>query len=126
MAISERCILYLYRFLLLLLLCCLAGIAYVVYSESIRVSHAVVSPFSEMLKRQMFWSAIIAVGFLSLSSIFAVFEFRKSCNFFVILSEISTAVLEILTCIVMLVIVYRLEGDNVGQQLIDLLLSFLA
>lgn len=114
---------YLYRIIWILFFCCLLGILYVSYTESYRVSHAMVSPFSEQLKEWTLFSAILSFTGISLSSIFSFFDNICISEFFLFVAEVSTIILEIFVCLIMVIIVFRLKGNDVEQQLVNLFVS---
>lgn len=115
----------LYRIIIVLLVGCILGIMYVSYTESYRISHAVISSFTETLRYYFLCTALMSFAFISFSSLLAFFEQRAASNFFLLISELLAVILEFLTGIVMLVVVFRLKGDDVGQQLWDLCVSWL-
>lgn len=114
---------YLYRIIWILFFCCLLGILYVSYTESYRISHAIISPFSEQLKGWTLFSAVLSFTGISLSSIFSFFDNVYVSKFFLFVAEVSAIILEIFVCLVMVIIVFRLKGNDVEQQLVNLLVS---
>lgn len=123
--LSETWSIYMYRVLLFGFIVVLLSCAYMVNNEIGRVSHAVISAFSESMKKNFVLTVMLSLGALMFSFIGCFFEKERFSNVLLLFSEIFALAAEVILLIVLFVIVFRIGGDDVWGQLWSMALGFL-
>lgn len=122
---SETWSIYMYRVLLFGFIVVLLSCVYMVNNEIGRVSHAVISVFSESMKKNFVLTVMVSLGALMFSFIGCFFEKERFSNVLLLFSEIFALAAEVILLIVMFVIVFRIGGDNVWEQFIKIVFEVL-
>ena len=114
---SETWSIYMYRVLIFGLIVVFLICAYMINNEAGRVSHAVISMFSESMKKHFILTVMVSLGSLMFSLVGSFFEKERFSNILILFSEMSAIAAELILMLVMVVIVFRISGDNVWGQL---------
>lgn len=122
---SKTWSIYMYRVLLFGFIVVLLSCAYMVNNEIGRVSHAVISMFSESMKKNFVLTVMVSLGALMFSFIGCFFEKERFSNVLLLFSEIFAFAAEVILLVVMFVIVFRISDDDVWGQLWSMALGFL-
>lgn len=122
---SKTWSIYMYRVLLFGFIVILLSCAYMVNNEIGRISHAVISMFSESMKKNFVLTVMVSLGALMFSYIGCFFEKERFSNVLLLFSEIFALVAEVILLVVMFVVVFRISDDDVWGQLWSMALGFL-
>lgn len=122
---SKTWSIYMYRVLLFGFIVVLLSCAYMVDNEIGRVSHAVISVFSESMKKNFVLTVMVSLGALMFSYIGCFFEKERFSNVLLLFSEIFALVAEVILLVIMFVVVFRISDDDVWGQLWSMALGFL-
>ena len=122
---SKTWSIYMYRVLLFGFIVVLLSCAYMVNNEIGRISHAVISVFSESMKKNFVLTVMVSLGALMFSYIGCFFEKERFSNVLLLFSEIFALAAEVILLVVMLVVVFRISGDDVWEQLIRIVFGVL-
>lgn len=122
---SKTWSIYMYRVLLFGFIVILLSCAYMVNNEIGRISHAVISMFSESMKKNFVLTVMLSLGTLMFSYIGCFFEKERFSNVLLLFSEIFALVAEMILLVVMFIVVFRIGGDNVWGQLIRIVFGVL-
>ena len=122
---SKTWSIYMYRVLLFGFIVILLSCAYMVNNEIGRISHAVISMFSESMKKNFVLTVMVSLGALMFSYIGCFFEKERFSNVLLFFSEIFALVAEMILLVVMFVVVFRINDDDVWGQLWSMALGFL-
>ena len=114
-----------YRVLLFGFIVVLLSCAYMVNNEIGRISHAVISVFSESMKKNFVLTVMVSLGALMFSYIGCFFEKERFSNVLLLFSEIFALAAEVILLVVMLVVVFRIGGDDIWGQLIRIVFGVL-
>lgn len=122
---SKTWSIYMYRVLLFGFIVILLSCAYMVNNEIGRISHAVISMFSESMKKNFVLTIMVSLGALMFSYIGCFFEKERFSNVLLLFSEIFALVAEVILLVVMFVVVFRISDDDVWGQIIKIVFGVL-
>lgn len=122
---SKTWSIYMYRVLFFGFIVILLSCAYMVSNEIGRISHVVISMFSESMKKNFVLTVMVSLGALMFSYIGCFFEKECFSNVLLLFSEIFALAAEVILLIVMFVIVFRIGGDDVWGELIRIVFGVL-